>query len=469
MTTKFVFAPTPIEKMQSHYDTIIIGSGSTGLVSAIQAHELGLKPVILEKMTALGGNTNRASSGMNAAETNVQLHHGIIDSFDDFYRETYRGGGKLNDQDLLAYFTSHAALAVDWLADHSIKLDDLTITGGMSKMRTHRPATMAPIGSFLVKNLLKIVQQENIPLFTETTVTSLKKDDTGKISGVELQLPDGSKMSLASQAVVLATGGFGASKDIIQKYRPDLAGYKTTNQPGATGDGLKLAEEAGAELVQMNLIQVHPTVQQDNPHTYLIGEAVRGEGAILVNAQGKRFVNELGTRKVVSNSIVALPEKGAYLIFDQSVRNRVKAIEFYDHIGLVVTGENITELAAKVNMEPAVLAQTVDEWNTAVASKQDKQFGRATGMDRQLVEKPFFAIHIAPAVHYTMGGIHIDTQTRVIDGNGDIIQGLFAAGEVAGGLHGNNRIGGNSISETVVFGRQSGEQAAEYVLTNGVN
>ncbi|GAJ26714.1 fumarate reductase flavoprotein subunit [Liquorilactobacillus sucicola DSM 21376 = JCM 15457] len=148
MGDKFVFEPTSIEKLQDQYDTIVIGSGSTGLVSAIQAHELGLKPVILEKMEQIGGNTNRASSGMNAAETNVQFQHGVIDNFEDFYRETYRGGGKLNDQDLLSYFTNHAALAVDWLADHNIKLDDLTITGGMSKMRTHRPATMAPIGAF---------------------------------------------------------------------------------------------------------------------------------------------------------------------------------------------------------------------------------------------------------------------------------------------------------------------------------
>lgn len=464
MGDKFVFEPTSIEKLQSKYDVIVIGSGSTGLVSAIQAHELGLKPVILEKMDKIGGNTNRASSGMNAAETNVQFKHGVIDNFEDFYCETYRGGGKMNDQDLLSYFASHAALAIDWLAEHDIRLDDLTITGGMSKMRTHRPASMAPIGAFLIKNLLKVIQQQNIPLFTKVKVTSLKKNDRDEIVGAALQLPDGSKRDLDSQVVILATGGFGASKNIIKKYRPDLSEYKTTNQLGATGDGLELAEKAGAELVQMNLIQVHPTVQQDNPHTYLIGEAVRGEGAILVDDQGKRFVNELGTRKIVSNSIVNLPEKSAYLIFDQSVRNRVKAIEFYDHIGLVVTGKTVRELAEKLDLDPKSLTQTVNDWNNAVASKQDNQFDRTTGMDRQLIEKPFFAIHIAPAVHYTMGGIHIDKKTHVLDGNGNIIQGLFAAGEVAGGLHGNNRVGGNSIAETVVFGRQAGQQSAEHLL-----
>ncbi|KRM97251.1 fumarate reductase flavoprotein subunit [Liquorilactobacillus aquaticus DSM 21051] len=466
MGEKFVFVPTPLEKLHDEYDTIVIGSGSTGLVSAIQAHELGLKPVILEKMDKIGGNTNRASSGMNAAETNVQFQHGVIDNFEDFYRETYHGGGKLNDQKLLSYFVSHAALAVDWLADHDIRLDDLTITGGMSKMRTHRPASMAPIGAFLIKKLLKIIQQQNIPLFTKVEVTSLRKNDAGKIVGVDTRLPDGSKRTINSKAVVLATGGFGASKDIIRRYRPDLAGYKTTNQPGATGDGLELAESIGAELVQMNLIQVHPTVQQDNPHTYLIGEAVRGEGAILINDQGKRFVNELGTRKIVSNSIVDLPEKSAYLIFDQSVRDRVKAIEFYDHIGLVVTGESIRELAEKINIDSDSLEQTINDWNEAVVEKMDKHFERTTGMNRGIAKKPFFAIHIAPAIHYTMGGIHIDTKTRVLDGNGNIMPGLFAAGEVAGGLHGNNRIGGNSISETVVFGRQAGQQSAEYILNN---
>ncbi|MCF6418493.1 MAG: flavocytochrome c [Furfurilactobacillus sp.] len=463
MAEKFRFQPSDINALQDSYDVVIIGSGSTGMVAAIQAHELGLKPVIFEKMPKIGGNTMRASSGMNAAETNVQLHHGVVDSYEDFYAETLKGGGDLNDKELLGYFSSHAALSIDWLADHGIRLDDITITGGMSKMRTHRPASMAPIGAFLVTELSKVVQKDELPLFTGVTVNSLVKDADGKVTGVNATLPDGSQKMVGGKAVVLATGGFGANNDMIEKYRPDLKGYKTTNQPGATGDGLKLATDVGAALVQMDQIQVHPTVQQDNPHAFLIGEAVRGEGAILVNAQGKRFVNELTTRKVVSNAITALPEHSAYLILDQGIRSRVKAIEFYDSIGLVVTGSSLSELAGKLNMDVDALSSTVSTWNTAVADHDDKEFGRSTGMDRDISAGPFFAIHIAPAIHYTMGGIKANHKTQVLDESGQIILGLFAGGEVVGGLHGNNRIGGNSIAETVIFGRQAGEQVYDYI------
>ena len=455
------FQPTSVGKLENDYDVVIIGSGGTGLSAAIQANELGMKAAVLEKEEELGGNTNRASSGMNAAETNVQLHHGVIDNVADFYHETYKDGGRLNDKDMLGYFVYHTAPAIDWLADHDIKLDDITITGGMSKKRTHRPASMAPIGGFLVKSLLKVVAQEDIPVFNKTKVTELRRADDGRVNGVKVDA-DGITKIINAKAVILATGGFGASKEYIKRFRPDLESYKTTNQPGATGDGLKLAENVGAELMQMNLVQVHPTVQQDNPHVYLIGEAVRGEGAILVNAAGKRFVNELNTRKIVSNAITALPEHSAYLILDQGIRDHVKAIEFYDKVGLVVHGETIEDLAKKINVDPSNLKQTVATWNQAVENHDDAEFGRTTGMDRGITNPGFFAIHIAPAIHYTMGGIHITPKTQVLDGNGDIIKGLFAAGEVAGGLHGNNRVGGNSIAETIVFGRQAGQQVALY-------
>lgn len=460
---KFWYQPWGANMLKDQYDVVIVGSGATGLVAAIQAKELGLKPAVFEKMEKLGGNSNRASSGMNAAETNVQLRHGIVDSIDDFYNETYQGGGKLNDQDLLHYFTSHAALAVDWLFDHGIKLEDVTITGGMSRKRAHRPASTAPIGAFLIKHLLQVVQEDNVPVFNNTKVTQLLHDDVNRVTGVKLTDENGQERTVKSQAVLLATGGFGAAKDLIKKYRPDLVNYKTTNQEGATGDGLKLAEEVDGQLVDMNFIQIHPTVQQDNPHVYLIGEAVRGEGAILVNGQGERFINELETRKVVSAAITALPEKSAYLIFNQDVRDHAKAIDFYDSVGLVEHGETLEALAKKIGVPADKLTATVDRWNTVVADQHDADFGRTTGLNHQFTAGPFFAIHIAPAIHYSMGGLHIDPQTRVYDTNGRIIPGLYAAGEVAGGLHGNNRIGGNSIADTVIFGQQAGKQITRFV------
>lgn len=459
---KYEFKSSPIDLVNPSYDLVVIGAGGTGLSAALQAHELGASVAVFEKNEVLGGNTSKASSGMNAAESLVQFKHGIIDNKADFYQETLKGGGNLNDEAMLSYFVDHAALAIDWLKQYGVELDDLTITGGMSKKRAHRPASMAPVGGYLITGLLKSIEVARIPVFNKTKVVKLLQDEKGKVTGIDIVGPDGRRKVMA-KAVILATGGFGASKEIIKKYRPDLEGYKTTNQAGATGDGLILGEEAGAELVQMDFIQVHPTAQTDGEKTFLIGEAVRGEGAILVNKAGQRFINELDTRKVVSAAITGLNEDGAYLIFDQGVRDHVKAVEFYDHIGLVEHGATLEELAGKIGVDAAGLEATVASWNEAVKDQDDQAFGRTTGMDRDISVAPYFAIHIHPAIHYTMGGLHINLETQVLGKDDKVIEGLYAAGEVSGGLHGNNRIGGNSVAETVVFGRQAGIQASKFV------
>lgn len=450
------------KELKNKYDAIVVGSGGAGLTAALQAHELGLNVVVLEKNEKTGGNTSRASSGMNASESWVQLDEGIIDNNRDFYEETLKGGGLLNDRAMLKYFVNHSALAISWLMKYGIRLTDLTITGGMSKKRAHRPASMEPVGFYLTSRMTTQVKKAGIDIFTGAKVTKLLQDAKKRVNGVEVETPDGIK-TVKAKVVLLATGGFCASKDIIKKYRPDLVDYKTTNQPGATGDGLKLAEALDAQLMQMNFIQVHPTADTDNPHVYLIGEGLRGEGAILVNKNGQRFVNELSTRKIVSSAITNLHEDGAYLIFDSGVRAHFAAVEFYDQIGLVEHGTDLADLAKKIGVNGANLEKTIAAWNKSVATGKDKEFGRTTGMDRELDRGPYFAIHVHPAIHYTMGGIHINTETQVLDTNGNVIDGLFAAGEVSGGLHGNNRIGGNSIAETVIFGRQAGIQMAKYV------
>lgn len=457
MSEKFKFEPTAPEQLAAYYDILVIGSGGAGLASALQAAELGARVAIFEKMPRLGGNTTRASSGMNAAETEVQLQHHVIDRFEDFYAETLKGGGGRNDPALLQYFTTHGALAINWLAQHQIQLDDLTITGGMSRQRTHRPSSLAPIGGYLITGLLKALAAQSVPIFTTAQVTALSGDATG-VTGITVTLA-AQQHQVTAGAVILATGGFGANAQLIAKYRPDLQAYQTTNQPGATGDGLALAQAVAAATIDLDQIQVHPTVQQDTDHTYLIGEAVRGEGAILVNQQGQRFVNELDTRKNVTAAIEALPEKSAYLVFDQNVFKRVQALAFYQKIGLVTSAADLATLAANIKVPPLALATTITAWNQVVTLQKDNQWHRTTGLKCHLNQGPYMAIHIAPAIHYTMGGLKINPQAQVQTATGAIIPGLFAAGEVTGGLHGDNRIGGNSVAETVVFGRQAGQQA----------
>lgn len=462
MAETFQFQANKITECSDHYDVIIIGSGAAGLTSAVQAAELGLKPVVLEKMTKIGGNSTRASSGMNAAETMPQLQHHIVDSMEAFYADTFIGGGRQSDPQLLRYFTDHSALAIEWLAHHDINLDDVTITGGMHTKRTHRPSSMQPIGGFLVTQLLKQIVKYNVPLFKNVQVTKLLRDQAGQITGVQTHTAN-HEIKISSKAVILATGGFGANAQLISAYQPALKKYPTTNQVGATGDGIKLGTSIGAQAIAMDQIQVHPTVASGHDHAYLIGEAVRGEGAILVNQAGQRFVNELGTRKDVTAAIENLHEGGAYLIFNQEIRDRVKAIEFYASIGLVQMGANLDQLAAAIQINQAALSRAVTEWNQAVQRHLDTHFKRTTGMERALNQGPYYVIHVSPAVHYTMGGLKINAQTQVINQQEQVIPGLFAAGEVAGGLHGNNRIGGNSIAETVIFGRQAGQQVFRYL------
>ena len=222
-----------------------------------------------------------------------------------------------------------------------------------------------------------------------------------------------------------------------------------------------MAQAIGADLVDIEQIQLHPTVEQST--SMLITESVRGDGAILVNQEGKRFTNELLTRDVVSAAELAQPGSYAYIIFDQRLREGLKATEKYISTGITVQGDTIEDLAAQLDMDPATLAQTLADWNGYVAAQNDPDFGRTTGMEADLSQAPYYAIKIAPGIHHTMGGVKIDTQARVINTQGDPIPGLFAAGEVTGGVHGGNRIGGNAVADIVVFGKVAAQSAIAYL------
>lgn len=451
---------TPIDQLQDKYDIIIVGAGGAGMTAALEAKEKGMNPVVLEKMPMAGGNTMKSSSGMNASETKFQKEQGITDSNDAFYEESLKGGHDTNDKELLRFFVDNSANSIEWLDSIGIRLNNLTITGGMSEKRTHRPEDGSAVGQYLVNGLVKNVLSKEIPLFVNANVTEITEKD-GKVNGVKVLINDKDEKTISADAVIITTGGYGANMDMISKVRPDLEGLVTTNQEGSTGDGISMIEKLGGVTVDMDQIQVHPTVQQEK--SYLIGEAVRGEGAILVNNEGTRFVNELDTRDNVTAAINKLPEKAAYLVFDSGVKSRAKAIQKYEEMGFVVQGDSIEALAKEINVPADQLQATLDTYNKAVADKKDAEFGRTTGMEHDLSAGPFYAIKIAPGIHYTMGGVKINTNTEVLNKDGQAIPGLFAAGEVTGGLHGQNRIGGNSVADIIIFGHQAGIKAADFV------
>ena len=446
-------------QLADSYDVVVIGSGGGGLSAAISAKDAGANVVIFEKMPVVGGNTNKASAGMNASETKFQKEADIEDANDKFYEETLKGGKEQNDPELLRFLVDHSADAIEWLDSLGIKLNNLTTTGGMSVKRTHRPEDGSAVGGYLVTGLYANVTEREIPTFVNSNVTEILEEN-GEVSGVKVTV-EGQEKTIKAKAVVLATGGFGANLDMVAELKPELKGFVTTNQEGSQGDGIKMAEALGAEVVDMNQIQIHPTVEQET--SYLITEAVRGEGAILVNQEGKRFFNEMETRDKVSAAIIALPEKSAYVVFDDALKGRVKAINKYEEKGLVKKADTIEALAKELNVPEAELSATLEAWNKAVEAKADGEFERSTGMDNPLATAPYYAIKVAPGIHHTMGGLKINTNAQVLNKEGQPIKGLFASGEVTGGVHGANRIGGNAVADIIIFGRQAGEQAAAAV------
>lgn len=440
------------------YDVVVVGSGGAGLAAAIQAHDEGARVLVVEKMPTIGGNTIKASAGMNAAETRFQRVKGIQDSKELFYQETLKGGKNKNDPQLLRRFVDNAPEAIEWLASRGIMLNDITTTGGMSIDRTHRPRDGSAVGGYLISGLVRNLTRRGIEVMLDTCVDEILMENN-EVSAVRLLTEERETLVVQTRSVVVATGGFSANSAMVVKYRPDLDGFVTTNHKGATGSGIALLERIGAGTVDMGEIQIHPTVEQKT--AYLVSESIRGGGAILVNPQGNRFFNELETRDKVSAAIIALPEHYAYIVFDEHVRAKNKAADEYIAKGLVTSASSPRALAEKLGMDYHAFLATLERYNGFVERQHDEDFGRTTALRAPINEGPFHAIRIAPGVHHTMGGVTINRDTAVLDTAQQPIPGAYAAGEVAGGIHGGNRIGGNAVADLIIFGSLAGHQAAK--------
>lgn len=438
-------------------DIVVIGAGGAGMTAAITAKQAGANVIILEKMQMVGGNTTKATGGMNAAETKYQDAAQIEDSVETFIDDTMAGGYNINDPELVEVLARQSADAIDWLDSINAPLPKVSFSGGASNARIHAPEDGSAVGDYLVNVFSSQLEELQVPVYMETKAVEIIVED-GVVVGVKAESAD-ADYTIKAKAVILATGGFGANEELYTKYREELKGFVTTNTPGATGDGLIMAENIGAALVDIEQIQIHPTVEQTT--SIMITEAVRGDGAILVNSEGRRFTNEMGTRDVVSAAEIAQDGGYAYIIFDQNIRDNLKAIEKYVKAGITIEGATVEELAGSIDMDPAVLSETIAGWNEAVAAKLDSEFERTTGMEQDLSTAPYYAIKIAPGVHHTMGGVKINTSCEVISSEGKVIPGLYAAGEITGGIHGGNRIGGNAVADIVIFGRIAGDIAAK--------
>ncbi len=440
-------------------DVVIIGAGGAGLSAAVEAADNGAKVIVLEKQGIIGGNTNYSTGGINASETSVQRGLGINDTNQLFYDDTMKGGHGLNFPNLVKSLVEHSAGTIDWLISLGADLSDVGLMGGSSVKRTHRPKGGAAIGSHLMKVLKEASAKRNIDIRTSNKVTGLIADN-GKVTGVTVEQKDGTTYTVKAKATIIATGGFGANIEMVTSYQPKLKGFSTLNHKGATGDAFAWVTKLGSDLIQMEQIQIHPTAEATNH--ILITEAVRGNGAILVNQQGARFINEMDTRDVVSAAILAQEGAKAYLIFDQGVRKSLASIETYANQGLLKTGNTIDELARSISCPSSALQATLSKYNEYQTTGTDKDFGRsATQMTAAITTPPFYAVAVTPAIHHTMGGLHVDEGMHVLRADGSAIQGLYAAGEVTGGVHGGNRLGGNGVADIVVNGKIAGKNASQ--------
>ena len=444
-------------------DIVIIGAGGAGLVAATEASLRGAKTIVLEKSPIVGGNTNFSTGGINASYTKEQKRLGIEDSPEVFYQDTMRGGKNLNDPELVRTLVDNSAAMVEWLQSDIVGADlsDVGIFGGASNKRIHRPRGGQAIGEHLVPLLREAAEEQGADIRLKNRVVEILMGKDGNACGVRVS-SGSSEYTIMAKAVIIATGGFGANSKMVEQSRPDLAGFGTTNQRGATGDAFSMVQKFDAATTQMDQIQTHPTVVPKNGS--MITEAVRGNGAILLDRSGMRFVDEMQTRDLVSKAILDCPGKTAFLVFDQGVRESLKAIESYAEHNLLTEAQSLGELAEKIGLDSAQVEKSVERWNSFVAENKDKDFGRnPKSMDRAIVSPPFYAIEVEPAVHHTMGGLKINSRAQVLNASGKIIPGLYAAGEVTGGIHGANRLGGNAVADICVFGKIAADSALNQI------
>ena len=488
-------------------DVVVVGAGGAGMTAAITAAGEGKSVVILESQSMVGGNSVRATGGMNAGKTVYQDENefgesagvektlktaaekyadnetitalaktvseqwaayqanptGYFDSVELMELDTMIGGKGINDPELVETLCANSADAIDWLDEHGITLHNVSSFGGASVKRIHRPVNAegktVSVGSYMIPLLQENCEKAGVKMMLDTTATEILTDANGAAVGVKATGASGETVTVNAKAVVLASGGFGANLDMVVKYKPELKGFMTTNAPGIQGQGIEMAQAIGAATVDMDQIQIHPTVEANT--AALITEGLRGDGAVLINAEGKRFIDEVGTRDVVSAAEIAQTGSYSWLVVDQAMVDASSVIQGYIKKGYTVTGATYEELGKAMGVDAAAFAETMDKWNGYVEAKNDPDFGR-TSFANPLDTAPYYAIKVTAGVHHTMGGLTINTNTEVLKEDGTVIPGLFAAGEVTGGVHGANRLGGNAVADFTVFGRIAGKAASDY-------
>ncbi len=508
-----VEAAAPKEAVAMDADVVVVGGGGAGLAAAITAAEQGAKVVLVEKTAAYGGNTilsggyyqaaidelaqtvemtesekeevyryislepkdDRMAAWQTKVKEQFEAHLAagktyLFDSPELHMIQTYDGGDYLGNPELIEMMCNADVDAFNWLADIGFdwKKSAFPIVGSIW-IRCHQSESYAS-GNGFIKVLSNQIEEKNLDVTTvfECRAESLITDETGRVTGVTGTGTDGTPYTFtASKGVVVATGGFSANVEMRMEYDEIWGNLNesvpTTNAPSITGDGIEMVKAIGANLVGMGQIQLLPTADPVTGQT----NNVIGEGTnMYVNQDGKRFVDESSRRDVLAKAILEQPGQYCYIIstfqnsrLDEEYKNNYHL--YLDDLiasGAVVKGDTLEELAEKIGVPVETFVETCTNFNQYVADGEDPEFGRKVFPSNAALEMegPFYACKRAPAVHHTMGGVEVNTDNAVLKADGTVIPGLFAAGEVTGGFHGSNRLGGNAVAEAIATGRNAG-------------
>lgn len=466
--------PQPESETEQTYDVVVIGAGGAGFSAAIAAADGGASVVILEQENKVGGNTAWSGAGFDVPNNWVQEAQGIEDSVELYKEDTMRGGDYTNIEPLVDVFVTRALPTAEWLRDFvgvEIMDDFQKHFGGHTVARAL--VVEGGIGSQMVYSMYVKAYELGVDIKVNTQATALLTDESGRVTGVTAENRSDQTLTFnANRGVVIASGGFAGNAEMRVAYREDLGeSVRTTNAPGHLGSGILMAEEIDAGTTHMEYIQTYPFCFPTTGRISFVADT-RMYGAPMVNIDGQRFVNENDRRDVVSRMILAQPDGYGYMVWDKAIMDAARTLEVYgaeyellvaDEV--LIEAETLEEAAAFFGIDQDGLAETIANFNdyandhlnngtdTTVADKEWNRNATMAAVD----EGPFYIQRVVPAVHHTMGGLSIDVEARVLDVNGNAIAGLYAAGEVVGGIHGSNRLGGNALTDIVVFGKLAGE------------
>ena len=455
-------------------DIVIVGGGGAGLTAAVEATQAGSSVVVVEKNGFVGGNTILSGGIYNAPDPELQEPEGIKDSEELFYDQTYEAGDEVANPELVKVLTSQADDGLEWLKSLGMEFSDNIGQGaGSLYPRTH--FSVKPNGTGFIDAFMENLDESgNAQILTETTAEHIIMED-GKAAGIKAKNFDGSDLTInAKQGVVVTTGGFAKNPEMVVEYKneekwPNLD-EKTisTNLGSITGDGITMSEEVGADLVDMDQMQfLYLGIPDRGPITGVLD--LQAEKVLFVNNEGERFVREDGRRDVISKAIFDQPDGTYWMVHSSDVLDfdTAKTVEQEDFKKVVEEGkygwvqaDTLEELAEKMDVPYENLKKSFDDYNKSFDDKVEEDEFDRTLFTYPMKEGPYAAVPRTPALHHTMGGLKIDEGAHVLDKDGNPIPGLFAAGEVTGGIHGANRVGGNAVVDLVVFGRIAGQNAA---------